>query len=198
MLTTDIERKENTTIVRCVGRIVVGDELSKLRDAVLCELDKQAILLDLRGVEAIDAGGLGLLLFLHTCAHGLGTELKLGARSARVEDVLRLTKLHSVLSLCSDGEMESYFAPQFGGRTVGDRLGEVKSCRLVEGGLLRDIWPRLRNPPHSPSLRTNGFCLFGKQNRGTFHDPAHVETLSLGGLRFFGHSDRWIGSLKKN
>ena len=25
MLTTDIERKEDTTIVRCVGRIVVGD-----------------------------------------------------------------------------------------------------------------------------------------------------------------------------
>jgi hypothetical protein len=49
MLTTDIERKENTTIVRCVGRVVVGDELSKLRDAVLCQLDKQAILLDLSG-----------------------------------------------------------------------------------------------------------------------------------------------------
>jgi anti-anti-sigma factor len=113
MLTIDIERKENTTIVRCVGRIVVGKELSKLRDAVLCQLNKQTIVLDLRAVDAIDAGGLGLLVFLHTCAHGLGTELKLGARSAPVETLLRLTKLHSVLSLCSDEEMESYFAPRF-------------------------------------------------------------------------------------
>jgi anti-anti-sigma factor len=113
MLTTDIERRGNTTIVRCGGRIVVGEALSKLRDAVLCELDKQTIVLDLRAVEAIDARGVGLLVFLHTCAHGLGTELKLGARSAQVEHVLRLTKLHSVLSLCSDGEMESHFPLRF-------------------------------------------------------------------------------------
>ncbi len=114
MLTTDIERKGNTTIVRCVGRIVVGEELSKLRDAVLCELDRQTIVLDLAAVEAIDAGGLGLLVFLHTFAHGFGTELKLGARSAQVETALRLTKLNSVLRLCSDAEIDSYFAPRFG------------------------------------------------------------------------------------
>ena len=115
MLETDIERKENTTVVRCVGRIVVGEELSKLRDAVRCELDKQTVVLDLRAVDAIDAGGLGLLVFLHTCAHGLGTELKLGARSARVGHALRLTKLNSVLRLCSNAEIDSYFAPRFEG-----------------------------------------------------------------------------------
>ena len=113
MLTIDIERKGNTTIVRCAGRIVVGKELAKLRDTVLCELDKQTIVLDLDAVEAIDARGLGLLVFLHTCAHGLGTDLKLGARSERVEKVLRLTKLNSVLILCSDRELEGYFAPRF-------------------------------------------------------------------------------------
>src|SRR5438132_14059386 len=113
MLTTGIERKGRTTIIRCVGRIVVGKELSKLRDAVLCELDQQTIMLDLAAVEAIDAGGLGLLVFLHTCAHGLGTELKLGARSARVENILRLTKLNSVLRLCSDAEIDSHFALRF-------------------------------------------------------------------------------------
>ena len=57
MLTTDIERKGSTTVLRCEGRIVVGEELSKLRDAVLCELDKQTIVLDLAAVEVIDAGG---------------------------------------------------------------------------------------------------------------------------------------------
>jgi hypothetical protein len=39
-----------------MGRIVVGEELSKLRDTVRCELDKQTIVLDLRAVDAIDAG----------------------------------------------------------------------------------------------------------------------------------------------
>jgi anti-anti-sigma factor len=86
MLTIDIERKENTTIVRCVGRIVVDKELSKLRNVVLCELNKQTIVLDLARVEAIDAGGLGLIVFLHTCVHELGAWLMLGARSPQVEE----------------------------------------------------------------------------------------------------------------
>lgn len=113
MLTIDIKRKGNTAIVRCVGRIFIGKELAKLRDTVLCELDAQTIVLDLGAVEAIDARCLGMLVFLHTCTHGLGTELKLGARSERVEKILRLTKLSSVLTLCSESEVEGYFAPQF-------------------------------------------------------------------------------------
>src|SRR5947209_14147052 len=99
MLTTGIERKGSTTVVRCVGRIVVGEGLSKLRDAVLCELDKQTIMLDLAAVEAIDAGGLGLLVFLHTCAHGLGTELKLRNPTQRVAELFRLTNLNSVFEI---------------------------------------------------------------------------------------------------
>jgi anti-anti-sigma factor len=113
MLTTGIERQGSTTIVRCVGRIVVGKELLKLRDAVLCELGQQTIMLDLARVEAIDAGGLGLLVFLHTCVHGLGAGLMLGARSPQVENALRLTKLNSVLRFCSEAEINSYFAPRF-------------------------------------------------------------------------------------
>jgi anti-anti-sigma factor len=101
MLTIDIERKGNTTRVWCVGRIVVGKELSKLRDAVLCELDQQTIMLDLAAVEAIDAGGLGLLVFLHTCAYGLGTELKLRNPTLRVAELLRLTNLDSVFGIPS-------------------------------------------------------------------------------------------------
>ena len=91
MLTTGIERKGSTTIVRCMGRIVVGKELSRLRDAVLCELGQQTITLDLAAVEAIDAGGLGLLVFLHTCAHGLGAKFKLINPTQGVAELLRVT-----------------------------------------------------------------------------------------------------------
>jgi anti-sigma B factor antagonist len=104
MLTTGIERKGSTTIVRCTGRIVVGKELSKLRDAVLCELGQQTIMLDLAAVEAIDAPGLGLLVFLHTCAHGLGTELKLVNPTHFVGEVFKLTNLDSVFEIFSPSE----------------------------------------------------------------------------------------------
>jgi anti-sigma B factor antagonist len=99
MLTIGIERQGSTTIVCCVGRIVVGKELSRLRDAVLCELDQQTIMLDLTAVKVIDAGGLGLLVFLHTCAHGLGTALKLMNPTQRVAELLRLTNLDSVFEI---------------------------------------------------------------------------------------------------
>jgi len=101
MLTLGIARTGNTTIVRCMGRIVVGEALSKLHDVVLCELDQQTIVLDLAAVEVIDAGRLGLLVFLHTCAHGLGTELKLTNPTQHVDELLKLTDLDSVFEIVS-------------------------------------------------------------------------------------------------
>ena len=99
MLTTDIARKGNTTIVRCVGRIVVGEELSKLRDAVLCELNKQTIVLDLTEVEAIDGSGIGLLVFLQGWTRAGGMELKLMNPTQHVRELLKLTDLDSVFEI---------------------------------------------------------------------------------------------------
>ncbi len=110
MLAIDIERKGSTTVVWCAGRIVVGEGVSKLRDAVLCELGQQSIVLDLAAVEAIDAGGLGLLVFLHTCAHGLGIELKLMNPTPRVAELLRLTNLDSVFEILSAEDVSSRYA----------------------------------------------------------------------------------------
>jgi anti-anti-sigma factor len=126
MLTTGIERKESTTIVCCVGRIVVGKELSKLRDAVLCELDQQTIMLDLAAVEAIDAGGLGLLVFLHTCAHGLGTELKLRNPTQHVAELLKLTNLDSVFEIFSPENVSSCHA------TVSRAIEDIRNVIVHE------------------------------------------------------------------
>lgn len=99
MLNIRIERTGETAILHCDGRIVVGNALSVLREAVLCELDKRSIVLDLSRVERIDAGGLGTLVFLHTCVNGLGTELKLMNPSVPVSEVLELTNLTSVFAI---------------------------------------------------------------------------------------------------
>jgi anti-anti-sigma factor len=96
MLSAKVERVGNTAVLHCAGQIVVGKRLPALRDAVLCELDKHTIFLDLSRVDRIDAGGLGLLVFLHTSMNGLGTALKLLSPSAQVTEVLKLTKLDSL------------------------------------------------------------------------------------------------------
>jgi anti-anti-sigma factor len=99
MLNIRIERTGETAILHCDGRIVVGRSLSALREAVLCELGKQSIALDLSRVERIDAGGLGMLVFLHTVTNGLGTGLKLVRPSAQVAELLELTNLTSVFTI---------------------------------------------------------------------------------------------------
>ena len=99
MLNIRIERNGETALLHCEGQILAGSSLSALRDAVLCEMDKRSIVLDLACVKRIDAGGLGMLVFLHTCTHGLGTELKLERPSAQVAEMLELTNLSSVFTI---------------------------------------------------------------------------------------------------
>ena len=99
MLNIRIERNGGTALLHCEGQILAGKSLSALRNAVLCEMDKRSIVLDLACVKRIDAGGLGMLVFLHTCTHGLGSELKLERLSAQVAEMLDLTNLSSVFTI---------------------------------------------------------------------------------------------------
>src|SRR5579864_7592117 len=118
MLNIRIERSGDTAVLHCDGQILVGNSLSALRDAVLCEMDKRSIVLDLSCVKRIDAGGLGMLVFLHTCTHGLGSELRLVRPSAHVAQVLEITNLASVLTIdpaaaASAGSASSSLAPHY-------------------------------------------------------------------------------------
>ena len=107
MLDVRVERLSEKVVVHCAGRICAGENLSRLRTVVLCQRGARAIILDLANVKAIDAGGLGTLVFLHTSAQRLGRELKLRALSAEVENVFALTGLDAVLTICPAVEIES-------------------------------------------------------------------------------------------
>lgn len=62
----------------------------------------QDIIVDLREVDAIDAGGLGTLVSLRVA----GVFLKLMDPTTRVREVLRLTKLDSIFEICESEPME--------------------------------------------------------------------------------------------
>ncbi|HEY6308630.1 MAG TPA: STAS domain-containing protein [Candidatus Angelobacter sp.] len=100
-----IEHRGKTPVLHCSGRIA-GEALTRLRESVICELGAQTIVLDLALVTAIDAAGLGLLVFLHTRAAGRGCALKLCAPSPQVTRVLALTGLDSVLTICCASEID--------------------------------------------------------------------------------------------
>ena len=104
MLKIRVERRNETALVHCTGRIDIGDGLNRLRETLIGEMNARVILLDLSRVTAIDAAGLGLLSFFHTRASGRGCALKLMAPSKQVRQLLALTRLDSVLNIATAAE----------------------------------------------------------------------------------------------
>jgi anti-anti-sigma factor len=95
------------SVLRLAGRIVQGDGSTALLNAVMSRQRKQPIVLDLAEVDTVDAHGLGLLAFLYKWARDNGIDFKIANAKAHVRDVLALTKLDSVLEVCSLNDLET-------------------------------------------------------------------------------------------
>jgi anti-sigma B factor antagonist len=101
MLTLDVEKTGDVTLVRCSGRIVRGEEVRTLRTAVVSGNDTRIVVLDLSDVETLDAGGLTALLSLHYWARNRGVQLKLVNPSHFVNEMLERTQLDRVFDISS-------------------------------------------------------------------------------------------------
>jgi len=101
-----IEPREvaHVTILDVTGRIVLGDEIGVLRDAVrnLIADGKKKIILNLVGVDYIDSSGVGELVSSYTTVRNAGGELKLLNLTQKVQDVLYVTKLYTVFDVRED------------------------------------------------------------------------------------------------
>jgi anti-anti-sigma factor len=101
MLTIDIEKTSDVAVVRCTGRIVRGEEVCTLRNAVVSERDTRIVVLDLSEVESVDAGGLSALVSLHHWTRDRGIQLKLVNPSPFVHEMLLRTRLNRVFDISS-------------------------------------------------------------------------------------------------
>lgn len=101
MLTIDVEKTDDVVVVRCCGRVVRGEAVGTLRNAVISERDTRIVVLDLSEVEAIDAGGLTALVSLHHWTRGRGIQLKLVNPSRFVMETLERTGLDQVFDISS-------------------------------------------------------------------------------------------------
>jgi len=117
-LSVETERSGDTATVRCHGRVVsdtapilqervrelingrsVSNNSPTLQDKVrevIGVSQPRTIVLDLTDVSYMDSTGLGALVGLYVSAKRSGKQLKLINLSARVQELLRLTKLISV------------------------------------------------------------------------------------------------------
>jgi anti-anti-sigma factor len=91
----------DTSVLRCHGRIVAGDDGSILRKAVFSQRHTRMLVIDLARVERIDAGGLGILLGLRESARSNAIMFKLMNATKRVEAILEVTHLQRVFEFCS-------------------------------------------------------------------------------------------------
>jgi anti-sigma B factor antagonist len=103
-LTVDTREVSHVTILDVRGRIVLGDEIGELRDAVrnLIGDGKKKIILNLAEVDYIDSSGVGELVGCFTTVRNAGGELKLLNLSQKVHDILNVTKLYTVFDVRDD------------------------------------------------------------------------------------------------
>jgi len=103
-LKIDTREVAHVTILDIEGRIVLGDEIHAVRDAVhgLVNEGKKKIILNLAGVDYIDSSGVGELVGCYTTVRNAGGELKLLNLTQKVQDVLYVTKLYTVFDVKDD------------------------------------------------------------------------------------------------
>jgi anti-anti-sigma factor len=92
-LNVTVESARGVVTVCCQGRLVRGQEPALL--GAVIQQHGRDITLDLSGVTAIDAAGIGALVSLQAA----GTYLRLVGPSLAVRQVLRLTGLDSVFEI---------------------------------------------------------------------------------------------------
>lgn len=110
MLRITTEHLADTAILHCFGRIVAGTEVESLKDSVAQQAEKRLVVVDLAGVDAVDARGLGLLLFLQALGCALGFEVEFANPTSRVGQLLDLTRLDSVLEISNSQRTEGKFS----------------------------------------------------------------------------------------
>jgi anti-sigma B factor antagonist len=103
-LKIDSREVAHVSILDIDGRIVLGDEIHQLRDAVrdLVKQGKKKIILNLANVDYIDSSGVGELVGSFTTVRNAGGELKLMNLTQKVHDVLHVTKLYTVFDIKDD------------------------------------------------------------------------------------------------
>ncbi len=101
-LSVDVDRDGTTAVVRCGGKLVAG-----VSDFLYTEVHPllpqcKRVVLDLTNLEYMDSMGLGTVIRLYTGAKMAGCELELVNIGKRVRELLGITHLLSLFTVCGE------------------------------------------------------------------------------------------------
>lgn len=103
-----IQRRKNgeVVILDLVGKILIGDDISDLREAVnLVVKDKEKkVLLNFKKVPYLDSTGLGEVVKSYTTIKRIGGMVKILNLSSKVKDLMTITKLITVFETFDNEE----------------------------------------------------------------------------------------------
>ncbi|HYG10651.1 MAG TPA: STAS domain-containing protein [Pyrinomonadaceae bacterium] len=94
----------DVTVLDLGGKITIGEGSVALRSAIkrLIEEGKKKILLNLGKVSYVDSSGIGELVSSFTTINREGGQLKLLNLSQKIQDLMTITKLHTVFDVYDD------------------------------------------------------------------------------------------------
>jgi len=94
------------TIIDMSGLLMLGDSCAVLRQAIRESIDQKRskVLLNLRGVTAIDSAGVAELVAAYTAMKSKDGRLKLLNPPKKICDMLELTQLSKVLDVFTEEE----------------------------------------------------------------------------------------------
>jgi anti-anti-sigma regulatory factor len=105
MLNINIDNIGDLAIVECEGRIVQSEAAFRLRDAVTSQSDARTVVVELSEVQALEGGGLGMLIFLQRWARDHGIRFTLFNPSKSVRQRLKLVSTLAQFDISTLDEM---------------------------------------------------------------------------------------------
>jgi len=97
-------RNSGTAVIFYLQGQIVNGETDVLKNAVAFQPNVSAVILDLAGVNLVDAGGLGVMLQLREQAKSRGIRFELMNLNKWVRNVLEVSRLDSVFEVKSEVE----------------------------------------------------------------------------------------------
>ncbi len=92
------EKVNDVVVIRLEGKLVIGEPVEKFRNALdsLIKEGNKKFVIDLSKVDYMDSTGLGELVRAYTTAKKHDGELKLASMTAKIKDLMTMTKLLTV------------------------------------------------------------------------------------------------------
>ncbi len=101
-LRVDIERDGSTAVVRCGGKLVAGVNEFLYTEVSRIIPETKRIVLDLTELTYMDSMGLGTIIRLYVSSRSAGCQLELVNIGERIRQLLGMTNLLSVFSVCGE------------------------------------------------------------------------------------------------